>query len=91
MIILKLKNFLNLKKFHQNKSPISINNIDINKIVVSDKLPFDKQDFIYFIGYKDNKKIRPLYKFFTKVSGYEVDFDETEYMYLKIKEENVFG
>ena len=91
MIILKLKNFLNLKKFHQNKSPISINNIDINKIVVSDKLPFDKQDFIYFIGYKDNKKIRPLYKLFTKVSGYEVDFDETEYMYLKIKEENVFG
>ena len=32
-------------KFHQNKSPISINNIDINKIVVSNKLRFCKQDF----------------------------------------------
>ena len=29
-------------KFHQNKIPISINDIDINKIVVSNKLPFGK-------------------------------------------------
>ena len=36
--------------FHQNKSPISINDIDINKVVVSNKLPFVKQDFKYFIG-----------------------------------------
>ena len=37
-------------KYHQNKSPISINNIDINKIVVSNKLPFSKQDLKYLIG-----------------------------------------
>ena len=43
-------------KYHQNKSPISINNIDINKIVVSNKLHFGKQDFKYFIGYKDSEK-----------------------------------
>ena len=42
-------------KFHQYKSPISINNIDINKIVVSNKFPFDKEDFKCYIGYKDNK------------------------------------
>ena len=30
-------------KLHQNKTPISINDIDINKIVVSNKLPFGKQ------------------------------------------------
>ena len=47
-------------KFHQNKSPISINNIDINKIVVSNKLPFHKQNFNYLIGYKNSEKIRPL-------------------------------
>ena len=47
-------------KFHQNKSPISISNIDINKIVVSNKLPFGKQDFKYFICYKGSEKIRPL-------------------------------
>ena len=34
--------------------------MDINKVVVSNKFPFGKQDFKYFIGYKDNKEIRPL-------------------------------
>ena len=37
---------------YQYKSPILIKDIDINKIVVS-KFPFDKQNFKYFIGYKD--------------------------------------
>ena len=51
------------RKFHQNKSPISINDIDIIKIVVSNKLPYGKQDSKYFIGYKDSEKSRPLYIF----------------------------
>ena len=33
-------------KFHQNKSSVSINDINVNKIVVSTKLTFGKQDFI---------------------------------------------
>ena len=49
-MILKLRNtnFINIK------SPILINNTDINKIAVSNKFRFGKQDFKYFIGYKDN-------------------------------------
>ena len=43
-------------ELHQHKRPISINNRDINEIVVSNKLPFSKQDLKYFIGYKDDKK-----------------------------------
>ena len=43
-------------KFHQHKNPILINNIDINKIVVSNKVSFGKKDFEYFIGYNDAKK-----------------------------------
>ena len=39
------------------KCLISINIIDI---AVSSKFPFVKQDFKYFIGYKDSEKIRPL-------------------------------
>ena len=30
-------------KFHQHKSPVSTNNIDINKIVLSNNLPFGNQ------------------------------------------------
>ena len=43
-------------KFHELKSPILINNIDINEIVVSNKLPSGKQDCKYFISYKNNLK-----------------------------------
>ena len=31
--------------------------MDINKIVVSNKVSFGKKDFKYFIGYKDAKKL----------------------------------
>ena len=44
-------------KFHQYKSPISINNIDINKKVVSNKFPFDKKDFRYSLATKIIKKL----------------------------------
>ena len=37
-------------KFYQNRSPILINNIGINKVVVPNKLPLGKNDFKYFIG-----------------------------------------
>ena len=63
------------------QNPISIIDIDINKIVVSNKFPFRKQVSEYFIGYEDNKKIRPFCIFFPEVSAYKIDFDETECMY----------
>ena len=43
--------------FHQYKSPILIKNIDINKIVVTNKVSFDKNGFKYFISYKYAKII----------------------------------
>ena len=39
-------------KFHQNKRPITINDINTNKIVVSNEHPFGKQDLNIF-----NKRI----------------------------------
>ena len=37
-------------KFSSTQSPISINYIDINKIVASNNLPFGEPDFRYSIG-----------------------------------------
>ena len=48
-------------KFHQDKRPISIKNIDIDKILVSNKVSFDKKGFKYFNGYKNTQKNNPLY------------------------------
>ena len=44
-------------EFLHYKSPASIKNINIDKIVVFSKFPFGKQEFRYFIGYKDNRKL----------------------------------
>ena len=79
-----------VEKFHQYKSPILINNIDINEVVVSKKFPFGKQDFKYFIGYNDNKEIRPLCIFFPEMSIYKRYSDKTKCMCFMIKDEKVF-
>ena len=42
-------------KFRQYKGPNSIDNLNIDKIVVSDNISSGKNDFKYFIGYKDTK------------------------------------
>ena len=44
-------------KFYQHKSPISINNIDINEIVTPNKVALSKKDFRYLITNKNAKKI----------------------------------
>ena len=69
-------------EFHQYKSPILINDIDINGIIVSYEFPFGRQNFKYFIGYKDNKEIRPLCIFFPEMSIYKKYSDKTKCMFL---------
>ena len=73
-------------KFHQYKSPILINIIDINKIVVSNKFTFGKQDFKYFIDYRDNKKVRPVCIFFPEMGIYKRYSDKNKCMYFMIKD-----
>ena len=42
------------KKFHQHEKPVSINNIDNNKIVLSNAKSLSvKKDSEYFIGFRD--------------------------------------
>ena len=54
------------------------------------KLPFGKQDFRYFTGYRDAEKIRPLCTFRPKMSIYKIFFDKTKRMYFLIKHESFF-
>ena len=75
-------------KFHQYKRPISINNIDVNKIVVSNKASLGKNDFKYCISYKDAKKIS-LWIILPKISAYRRDFDKTKCTSFLIKDEKI--
>ena len=48
-------------EFYKNKKVFQIDDIDVNKILVSKKEPYGKNNsLIYFIGYNDNDVIRPL-------------------------------
>ena len=48
-------------EFYKNKKIFNIDDIDVNKILVSKKEPYGKNNsLIYFIGYNDNDAIRPL-------------------------------
>ena len=78
-----------MKIFHQHKSPFLIDNIDINKIVVSSQVSFGKKNFKYFIGDKDAKN-RPLCIFLPKKSAYRINFDKTTCMSFVIKNETLF-
>ena len=69
-----------------------VNNIDINKIVVSNKLPFDKKDFKYFIGCKDAAKIKSLWLFRPRMSIYKIinKFDKIRCISFLIKDDKFF-
>ena len=71
---------------YQHKRPISIKNIDITKIVESNKVSFSQKGFEYFTGYKDAKKIK---SFLSKMSAYRRNFDETKCISFLIKDDEL--
>ena len=47
-------------------------------MIVSSKFPLGKKSFEYFMGYKVDRKVRPLWIIFSIMSGNRRDFDETK-------------
>ena len=48
-------------EFYENKKVFQIDDVDVNKILVSKKEPYDTKNALkYFIGCNDNDVIRPL-------------------------------
>ena len=48
-----------------------------------------KKHFKHFIGYKENRKVRPLSIILPKMVAYRSDFDETKYMPFLIKDDEL--
>ena len=62
-----------LKKsdFYKKKKTFNMDDIDVNKVLVSKKETYGKYNSLkYFIAYNDNGVIRPLYLKFSKMTGY---------------------
>ena len=64
----------NIKKsdlYNKKKKIFNVDDIDVNKILVSKKEQYGKYNSSkYFIGYNDNGVIRPLYLFLSQTTGY---------------------
>ena len=67
-----------------------INDINIDRIVISNKIPFGKKDFKYFIGHKNDKKIKLFSIFCPGMSTYKRDIDKAKCMHYLIKDEKNF-
>ena len=75
--------------YKKNKNIFNIDDVDVNKILVSKKEQYGKHNsFKYFIGYNDNNVIiRPLYLFLSQTTGYINKFDKIKIiMSLMIKD-----
>ena len=76
--------------YNKNKKIFNIDNIDVNKILVSKKEQIAKYNsFKYFIGYNDNV-VRPLYLGISQMTGYINKFDKNKItMFLMIKDKQL--
>ena len=64
-------------EFYKNKKANRIGDIDVSKILVSQKEPYGtKTSFKYFIGCNDNDVIRPLCVRLPQMTGYDRRFNE---------------
>ena len=89
------KNWKNEKiDFYKNQKLLKIDDIDVNKILVSKKEPYGTKNALkYFIGYNDNDVIRPLCLRLSKTTGYINEFNEnknTIIMSLRVNDEQLF-
>ena len=80
-------NFDDKKKseFYKNKKVTSIDDVDVNKILVSKKEPYGTKNVLkYFIGYNDNDVIRPLYLRLPQMTSYAKKFNENITMSFRV-------
>ena len=81
-------------EFYKNKQIFNIDDIEANKILVSKKEPYGKNNsLIYFIGYNDNDVIRPLRLRLSKMTCYINEFIKNKniiIMTLRVNDEQLF-
>ena len=66
----------NKKEFYSSKQAISIYSVDLNKIVVSNKLKINDKTYKYICGYLNNDTIQPLRVILPQIDEYIQYFDD---------------
>ena len=78
-------------KFYHHKTPIFLRDVDIEKVLVSNKISFGEKIYKDFIGYLYNgSKVKPLHIMLPKTSSYVKSFDgQTKWMYFLIEDDEL--
>ena len=78
-------------KFYRNKIPILLKDVDIEKVLVSNKISFGEKNYKYFIGYLYNDcKVKPSNILLPKTSAYVKSYDgQTKWMYFLIENDDL--
>ena len=74
-------------KFYCYKALVSLIDVDVEKVLVSNKIPFGEKNYKYFIGYLYNDyKVKPLHIMLPKTCTYVKSYDEqSKCMYFWLK------
>ena len=76
---------ITLIDFNRNKRLFNIDDIDVNKRLISKKEPYGKKGSCkYFVGYNDNDDIRSLCVKLPQMIGYVKCFDSKKTMSFKV-------
>ena len=76
---------INKNIFYKNKKLFNIHDLDVNKMLVSNKESYGtKNSLKYFIGYNDDDVIRPLSVKFPQMIGYVKNFDSNKTMSFEV-------
>ena len=79
-----------IQKNHCYKSPIFLEDVDIENVLASNNISSAEKNYKYFIGYLcDDYKIKLLHMMLPKKSVYEKRYDgQTKWMYFLIEDMN---
>ena len=64
---------VNKKEFHKSKQSINLDLVNVDQIVISNKFKHDDY-FKYFISYKKDEIVKPLWIILPQMSGYMKSF-----------------
>ena len=70
---------LNKKEFYSSKQAISLDSVDLHKIVVSNKLKINDKTYKYICEYLNNDTIQPLRVIIPQIDEYINDGGEKKY------------
>ena len=81
---------INENEFYRSKAPFILKDVDIEKILVSNKISFSEKNYKYFIGYLYNdNKVKPLHIMLPKTRAYVKGYDgQTKWMYFFIEDDD---